>query len=138
MEGEMTDDRWLAAPCGLYCGVCGSNLTSNECHGCGCDCGDCAGAAHAEVCRIARCAADKGYATCAECDEMPCTYLTEFAFDPVWRTHLPVLEHLRRIRRIGADAWVEEQRTYWADERRLTRWLALYERCTEASLRKRG
>jgi len=61
----MSEGRFLAAPCGLYCGVCGSNLMSHECHGCGCDCGACAGAAHAEGCRIARCAADRGYATCA-------------------------------------------------------------------------
>ena len=134
----MAESRVLAAPCGLYCAICGSNLATHECHGCGCDCGECAGAAHAAHCHIADCVAGKGYATCAECEEMPCTYLTAFVFDPIWRTHLPVLEHLRRIRRIGVDAWVQEQGAYWADERRLKRWLALYEDCAAASRRARG
>lgn len=62
---------------------------------------------------------------------MPCTKLVQFAYDPIWRTHLPVIENLRRIRTIGADAWLSEQKEYWSDEKRLKRWLALYEECTE-------
>jgi hypothetical protein len=55
---------------------------------------------------------------------MPCIYLAEFAFDPIWRTHLPVLEQLRRIRRISVGAWFQAQEAYWAGERCLKRWFA--------------
>jgi hypothetical protein len=57
--------------------------------------------------------------------------LIQFAYDPIWRTHLPVLDNLRRIQKIGLDAWLQEQANYWADERKLTRWLELYAACTE-------
>jgi len=48
-------------------------------------------------------------ASCAECDDLPCTRLIQFANDPIWRTHLPVLENLRRIQRIGVEAWLDER-----------------------------
>ncbi len=43
--------------------------------------------------------------------------------------HLPVLENLRRIRRIGLEAWLDEQEAYWADPRRRDRWLQLHREC---------
>jgi hypothetical protein len=42
---------------------------------------------------------------------------------------LPVSENLRRIRRIGVEAWLDEQEVYWADQRRLNRWLRLQREC---------
>ena len=119
------------APCGLYCGNCGSNLVAGECHGCGCTQPDCAAHVHHETCYIYQCATEKGIQTCAACEDFPCTPLIQFAYDPIWRTHLPVLDNLRRIRKIGVDVWLEEQADYWADERKLTRWLELYATCTE-------
>jgi hypothetical protein len=73
--------------------------------------------------------AEKGLVTCADCGEMPCTQVIQFACDPIWRTHRPVIENLRRIRRIGAEAWLAEQAVYWADERRLDRWVRLHKEC---------
>ena len=52
-----------------------------------------------------------------------------FAYDSIWRSHLPVLENLKRIRRIGVEAWLDEQEVYWADQRRLNRWLRLQTEC---------
>jgi hypothetical protein len=112
----MLDNRSnLAAPCGLYCGVCSDFVLDGVCHGCGCDCGQCAAGPHRRACHIYRCVTERELGSCAECDDFPCTRIIQFAYDPIWRTHLPVLENLRRIRRIGTEAWLDEQEAYWAD-----------------------
>ena len=107
--------RNLAAPCGLYCGNCSEFLLDRTCHGCGCDCGQCAAGPHRRACDIYLCCvAERGLETCAECDDFPCTRLIQFAYDPIWRSHLPVLENLRLIQRIGMRGQVR------ADLRRMT------------------
>ena len=127
----MSQDRpaLLAPPCGLYCGICMDHV-NGECHGCGCDCGKCAGTAHSENCAIAGCARSKGVESCAQCKELPCTRVIQFTVDPIWRTHAPCIENLRRRRQIGTDAWLREQRDYWSDERARQKWLAMYEECS--------
>ena len=115
--------RDFVGPCGLYCGACLDNLVNKECHGCGCDCGNCAGEYHFKHCSISQCAAAKGIATCAECADFPCTNLIQFAFGPFVRHHLPVLENLRRIQRIGVEKWLEEQKAYFADEENRRQWV---------------
>jgi hypothetical protein len=113
-------DTILAAPCGLYCGNCSDLLLDKVCHGCGCDC----------ACAIYRCCVtEKGLESCAECEDFPCTRIIQFTYDPIWRTHLPVLENLRRIQRTGVEAWLDEQEAYWADQQRLDRWLRLHQEC---------
>ncbi|MCD4752517.1 MAG: DUF3795 domain-containing protein [Anaerolineaceae bacterium] len=116
-------DQELLAPCGLYCGVCSDYSLQRECKGCDsdCDCGECAACWHHAHCRIYKCVKSRGHQTCAECEELPCTMLIEFAYDPIWRSHLPVIENLRRIRKIGSEAWLAEQREYWSDEERCLR-----------------
>lgn len=118
-----------AARCGLYCGIC-VDCINNECHGCGCDCGKCAGQWHDEHCAIALCVHAKGLESCAQCDELPCTQLIQFTVDPIWRTHLSCIENLHRRRRIGTEAWLREQEAYWQDERRRGRWIRLFEECS--------
>ena len=126
MQGER---RKLAAPCGLYCGNCSKLLLDKTCHGCVCDCGQCAAGPHRTACYIYRCVTERGLENCAECDDFPCTRIIQFAYDPIWRSHLPVLENLRRIRHVGVEAWLDEQEAYWADQRRLGRWLRLQSEC---------
>ncbi len=118
-----------AAPCGLYCGICGDNIKTGECHGCGCDCGGCAGAWHMAHCRIAQCVTERGHESCAACPQLPCTRLVQFCCDPIWRTHRPVIENLRRRQRIGTEAWIAEQEEFWSDPVRKRRWLASGEDC---------
>ena len=120
----------LAAPCGLYCSNCSHLLVEKVCHGCGCGCGQCAAEPHHDACAIYRCCVvEKGLATCAECEELPCTRIIQFAYDPIWRTHQPIIENLRRMQHIGLQAWLAEQEAYWADRRRLERWLQLHQEC---------
>lgn len=120
--------EWIA-PCGLYCGICPDNIIEHVCHGCGCTQADCAASWHHDHCLIWQCARERELAGCWECAELPCTQLVQFCVDPVWRTHLPVIENLRRIRQIGRERWLEEQAAYWAQERYRDRWLRLYREC---------
>jgi len=123
-------EQVLAVPCGLYCGVC-TDYVGTVCHGCGCACGACAGAAHVEQCLIAACVHERNLESCADCPDLPCTRLIQFANDPIWRTHAPVIEDLRRRRQIGTDAWLAEQAAYWGNAKYRQRWLALHAECAE-------
>lgn len=116
-------DGNLLAPCGLYCGIC-NDFNTGECKGCasGCECGKCAACWHHTHCDIAQCAEKRGHKTCAECEDLPCTMLIEFCFDPIWRSHRPVIENLRRQKKIGFEAWLAEQKEYWSDPEKLAKY----------------
>ena len=123
-----TDPRLLAAPCGLYCAICGDRA-AGECHACGCNCGHCAGTGHVEICAIAQCVRQRGLESCAACADLPCTRLIQFTVDPIWRTHAACIENLRRRRQIGTDAWLREQEAYWADTGARASWDTLSAEC---------
>lgn len=129
-EGEHAMDKhdYRAAPCGLYCGICG-DYSNDVCHGCRCDCGKCIGQGHEDGCDIAKCVNSRGLESCADCKELPCTKLIQFTVDPIWRTHLSCIENLRRRRKIGTKAWLSEQEAYWKDEKKLRAWKWLGEEC---------
>jgi len=123
-------DCKLAPPCGLYCGICIDYVVNKECHGCGCECSKCAGKWHNDHCDIAKCAKGKGLESCADCEDMPCTRLIQFTCDPIWRTHAPCIENLRRRKKIGTDKWLAEQEQHWSHAAQRKRWLALYRECS--------
>jgi len=118
------EPRKLAAPCGLYCGVCPEYM-EGRCHMCGCSCGQCAGAKWAPGCEFYKCLRSRKLESCADCPEMPCTRIIMRASDPVHTCGACTLENLRRIKKIGADAWVAEQREYWSDQKKRERWTRL-------------
>jgi hypothetical protein len=127
---SQTEDYRLVAPCGLYCGACIDYLVYKSCHGCGCDCGECAASAHHGTCDIHRCCVEqKAHETCSDCDEFPCSKLIQFCYNPVWPHHLPVIENLRRQKARGAKKWLEEQKQAWSNEWYLQRWLWLQKEC---------
>jgi hypothetical protein len=123
-------ERLAAPPCGLFCEAC-SEWTKGRCHGCGCDCGKCIGAAHARHCKMYACAKQKRAASCADCAEFACTKAIMHANDPIWRTHASCLENLRRRKVIGTKAWVAEQRKYWADKDNLRKQQFLEAECKQ-------
>ena len=129
-EEEHPEGRhdYRAAPCGLYCGVCG-DYTNDVCHGCRCDCGKCIGQGHEDGCDIAKCVNSRKLESCADCKELPCSRLTQFTFDPIWRTHSPCIENLRRRKKIGTDAWLKEQEAFWKDDRKRRAWDYLGAEC---------
>jgi hypothetical protein len=112
----------VLAPCGLYCAVCLDNIVNHVCHGCGCACGECAGEAHLQGCEIAQCVSSKGFETCAECDDLPCTDLIHFAYHPFAIHHLQAIEVLRRVRKVGVEQVLAELRATFADEETRLQW----------------
>ncbi len=123
------NDKKLATPCGLYCGACIA-YSVKDCHGCGCNCGTCAAAEHHKRCEIYKCCVQKAHLeACCKCENFPCSILIRFCHDPVWRTHLTVIENLRRRRKIGNDKWLEEQEQAWKNRRYLYRWLWFQREC---------
>lgn len=113
--------------CGLYCDICPDKVRLNECHGCECSLKDCAADWHQHNCEIYKCAVDKDYVTCADCEDMPCTKLSRFCFNPEAANHRPIIENLRRIKKIGLDKWTKEQDEYFADEEEKKKWLDFHD-----------
>lgn len=111
-----------AAYCGLYCGACCSMITHEKQRGddsalqCVTDekelpCEGCR-AQYQQNCEFVRCNQAHGTESCAFCPEFPCGMLVKFQTDE-WEHHQKVLDNLRRIREIGVEAWLAEQKEYW-------------------------
>ena len=94
----MTDTR--IAFCGLFCGNCG-NFKRGRCKGC-------AEEAWFKMCRVRPCAIEKGFATCAECEELEtCKILNNFIakiFSFIFRSDK--MASLRMIRDEGMEEFI--------------------------------
>jgi len=112
-DSEM-EERDLAGVCGLYCGLCPRFQSKARSRCLGCQLGE-----QHSYCSVYRCCVIKrGLFTCADCDEYPCERLlrvlgVEEGLDS-FISHKPALPNLGRIREVGLEAYLEEQR-----ERRL-------------------
>lgn len=62
-----------------------------------------------EDCKMMLCAKNKGFNYCFECEEFPCAFVREFSEDGVPH-HKKTVENAKRMREIGIEAWVEEQK----------------------------
>jgi len=108
------EDQALASCCGLYCGLCPRYQSKAPSRCVGCHLGD-----QHSYCSVYRCCVIKrGLHTCAECDDYPCERLlrvlgVEQGLDS-FISHRPAIPNLERIREIGLEGHLEEQR-----ERRL-------------------
>ena len=109
----------LESFCGLYCGACLCNIVNDE----GTikevaarlkkpvehlTCTQCKTALHDE-CSFMICCTAKGLNNCSECPGMPCEELVQFAADGI-KHHALVLDNLNRIKEIGLDEWLIEQK----------------------------
>ena len=113
----------LAAPCGLYCGVCGilyahrdQNIKFKEklssvygvtpdqirCQGCLSD----DVFAYCQVCPIKSCNASKGYGGCHQCGDFPCDLINNFPM-PVGRK--VIMRAVPYRRENGTEKWMEEE-----------------------------
>jgi len=113
----------LLAPCGLYCGVCGVliatqdqnpkfrerlstvyNVPADEirCRGCLSD----ERFAYCRVCPIRSCTQAKDYEGCHQCDEFPCAQIASFPL-PVGKK--VILRAVPAWRELGTEAWIEAE-----------------------------
>jgi len=122
------DEKQLAAVCGLYCGECNvymashgdkelqkriavkvSETTGREVKPEEIQCEGCWGPLEIHWtpdCKMLNCAKERGYRFCFQCEEFPCGKLVMFK-----DKHYPyVLDNLNRIREIGVDSWLSEQK----------------------------
>ena len=110
----MEEEKYLAGCCGLYCGLCPryQSKAASRCLSCH------LGEQHS-YCSVYRCCVTRrGHFTCADCDEVPCERLlrvlgVEEELDS-FLSHKPALPNLNRIREVGLETYLEEQK-----ERRL-------------------
>lgn len=114
-----------AAPCGLYCGVCGIlyatrdgnekfrerlatvyNLPAEEiqCEGCLAEGGKVF--KYCQVCPIKSCASGRGHEGCHQCEEFPCALIDQFPM-PVGKR--VILRAVPRWREVGTERWIEEE-----------------------------
>ncbi len=121
----------LIATCGLYCGACSFKLAVDEndrahvramparyekakeaeleaCPGCRGE----ATACDADPCKIRACARTRELVHCGPCADFPCGILSAFANDGVPH-HGETLGNLKRLREVGEEAWLAEQRARW-------------------------
>jgi len=98
-QSSEAQDRRLLAPCGLYCGVCGVYIATRdhnekfkailgELYGSKPEDTECLGCMQADPpellygfcssCPIRQCVKDRGFYSCHQCTEFPCTYNDNF------------------------------------------------------------
>lgn len=109
----MNEEANLAGSCGLYCGLCPRFQSKAPSRCVGCQLGE-----QHSYCSLYRCCNRHGLHTCANCDEYPCERLLRVlgigtGLDS-FISHRPALPNIERIRKIGIQAYLVEQR-----ERRL-------------------
>lgn len=119
----MEEKKKLAAPCGLYCGVCGvyiahrdNNMKFKErlstfygvsvdeikCKGCLSD----ELSTFCQTCQIRSCVMEKGIEGCYQCSDFPCQFIEDFPF-PVGKK--VILRAIPTWRELGTERWMEEE-----------------------------
>ena len=119
----MESKKELAAPCGLYCGVCGvyvahkdNNLKLKErlttVFNVGIDGLKCKGCLsnelfeHCKTCQIKSCTIEKGIEGCHQCDDFPCPFIDNIRMDIARKV---VLRSVPARRKLGTNQWMEEE-----------------------------
>jgi len=108
--------------CGLYCGACWSMIAYEKTQGeasalrvkldddepccTGCD------SEQQKTCEFVVCNKNHSTESCAFCPDYPCVRITAFSHEE-WEHHQVVLTNLNRIREIGMETWLAEQKDYW-------------------------
>lgn len=94
--------------CGIYCGAC----STPGCKGC-----KIIDENHWSLdCKFIKCAKEKGIEACPFCSEYPCEDIMEFERDK-YIHHRTILPNGQRIKEIGLEAWLAEQKVRWSCEK---------------------
>ena len=123
----MEDKKKLAAPCGLYCGVCAVLIAHRDnntkfkerltgVYGVTVDDIKCEGCLSNELfvfcraCPIRSCTIDKGIEGCHQCDDFPCQFIDNFPL-PVGKK--VILRAIPAWRELGTERWMEEEEKHY-------------------------
>ena len=119
----MQNKKKLAAPCGLYCGVCAVLIAHRDnntkfkerltgvydvtvdaikCQGCLSD----ELFVYCHTCPIRSCTIEKGIEGCHQCDDFPCQFIDDFPF-PVGKK--VILRAIPTWRQFGTERWMDEE-----------------------------
>lgn len=120
------DYEKLTAPCGLDCWNClifqaseneqlkkiiaeKMNIPAEKvsCKGCRAEKGQIEFLNMDKPCKVFRCITEKGFYSCAECDEMPCNNLHPYAEMAERRPHNLKLFNLCQIKNMGIQEWAK-------------------------------
>jgi hypothetical protein len=119
----MENKKALAAPCGMYCGVCGvyiadrdNNLKFKESltkvYGVSVDEIKCKGCLSDEpfvlcqACPVKSCVIEKGLGGCHQCDDFPCKIIDNL---PLNIGKKVILRAIPTWRELGTEKWMEEE-----------------------------
>jgi predicted RNA-binding Zn-ribbon protein involved in translation (DUF1610 family) len=119
----MEDKKALAAPCGLYCGVCGIYIAHKEnnekfkerltaVYGVSIDQIRCKGCLSDDVffycktCPIKDCTKEKGIEGCHQCKDFPCKIIDAFPL-PVGKK--VIMRAVPLWKKVGTEKWMEEE-----------------------------
>lgn len=122
-------DKKLSAVCGLFCPACSLFIGSMEdparlqaiadrfgvpaeqleCNGCR---SDKRGLYCKDYCKMAGCAAERGFSFCGECPEYPCEELKAFQAQMPHRSEL--WESQKRILEVGHEQWYAEMTKHYS------------------------
>ncbi len=64
-------------------------------------------------CKISKCARGKGVEACPLCSDYPCEDIMEFEYNE-HAHHKSILPNGRRIKAVGLEAWLDEQKERWS------------------------
>ena len=125
------DYRWIISVCGLNCARCdiykaghGNNKVRDEIvewfrkernetvkpEAVTCEtCRGPLGSHWSTDCKMMLCAKERGILYCFECKDFPCEYLEAFSSDGVSH-HKKTVENMKKMKEIGIEAWIEEQK----------------------------
>jgi len=123
----MQEKKELAAPCGLYCGVCAvymahrdNNLEFKQrlttVYNVGVDDIRCKGClsdepfVYCHTCTIRACVIEKGIEGCHQCDDFPCKSIEDFPL-PVGKR--VILRAIPTWRELGTERWMEEEERHY-------------------------
>ena len=119
----MSVNKALAAPCGLYCGVCGIYMATRDgnekfkeklapvygakpedlvCDGCLSE----RVFAYCQACPIKSCCRDKKIEGCHQCSDFPCKFIDNFPI-PVGKK--VILRAIPRWREVSTEQWMAEE-----------------------------
>ena len=119
----MENRKKLAAPCGLYCGVCGVYIAHRDdnqkfkerlatVYGVSADDVRCKGClsdelfVYCQTCPIRSCTIEKGIEGCHQCNDFPCALIEDFPL-PVGKK--VILRAIPTWRELGTERWMDEE-----------------------------